>query len=365
MSQKLPFSNFEWCQITEDEIQCFEPSSDVGYVVEIDLTVPEELHDYFNDYPPAPEPLEIRDDMISPISSSIGSNRGYNKRFKSTKLAPNLLDKRKYICHIRNLQLYLNLGMELTNIHHCLRFTQKALIAPYTNFNTKKRQDATSEFKRSFHKLLNNSFFGKTMENVRKRKNIVLINKESQQRYQTCKPGFKRFTIFSDELVGVELIKPKIILDRPIYARASILVLSKLLMFGFYYKVLKMEYPGIKLVFTDTDSFLLNIPTNDLYQDLEKLQQHFDFSNYPKNHPLYSTKNKAVLGKFKDETVGEVIEEFVGLRSKCYSIKLANTSKATAAGVKKAVSKNLTHEIYKDFGEAKRLLYMSKNSQII
>ena len=126
MSQKLPISNFEWYQITEDEIRCFEPSSDMGYVVEVDLTVPEELHDYFNDYPPAPEPLEIRDDMISPISSSIRNNRGYNKRFKSTKLAPNLLDKRKYICHIRNLQLYLNLGMKLTNIHRCLRFTQKA-----------------------------------------------------------------------------------------------------------------------------------------------------------------------------------------------------------------------------------------------
>ena len=322
MSQKLPISNFESYQITEDEIQCFELSSEVGYIVEVDLKVPKELHDYFNDYPPAPEPLEIRDDMISPISSSIRSNRGYNKRFKSIKLTPNLFDKRKYICHIRNFQLYLNPGMELANIHRCLRFTQKAWIAPYINFNTKKRQDATSELKRSFNKLLNNSFFGKAIKNVRKRKKIVLIIKESQQRFQTSKPGFKRFTIFSDDLVGIELTKPKIVLDKPIYAGASILDLSKLLMFAFYYKVLKMEYPRIKLVFTNTDSFLLNIPTNDLYQDLEKLQQHFDFSNYPKNHPLYSTKNKAVLGKFEDETAGEVIEEFVGLRGKCYSIAL-------------------------------------------
>ena len=200
------------------------------------------------------------------------------------------------------------------------------------------------------------------MENVRKRKNIVLINKESQQRFQTSKPGFKRFTIFSDDLVVIELTKPKIVLDKPIYAGASILDLSKLLMFGFYYKVLKMEYPGIKLVFKDTDSFLLNIPTNDLYQDLAKLQQHFDFSNYLKNHPLYSIKNKAVLGKFKDETAGEVIEEFVGLRSKCYSIKLANTSKATAAGVKKAVSKNLTHEIYKETLEKQRDYFISQKT---
>ena len=155
---KTSISNFEWYQITEDEIQCFEPSSDVGYVVEVDLMVPEELHDYFNDYPPAPEPLEIRDDMISPISSNIRSNRGYNKRFKSIKLAPNLLNKRKYICHIRNLHLYLNLGMELTKIHRSLRFTQKAWIAPYINFNTKKRQDATSKFKRSFHKLLTHAY---------------------------------------------------------------------------------------------------------------------------------------------------------------------------------------------------------------
>ena len=158
------------------------------------------------------------------------------------------------------------------------------------------------------------------MESVRKRKNIVLINKESQHTLQTSKPGFKRFAIFSEDLVGVELVKPNVVLDKPIYAGATILDLSKLLMFEFYYKVLKTNITEIKLVFTDTDSFLLDIPTEDIYDDLKRLENYFDFSNYPKDHPLYSTQNKAVVGKFKDETAGVPIEEFIGLRSKCCSI---------------------------------------------
>ena len=119
-------------------------------------------------------------------------------------------------------------------------------------------------------------------------------------------------------------------------------------MFEFFYKVLKPTFPGIRLVFTDTDSFLLDIPTDDLYRDMKGLAEHFDFSNYPTSHPLYSIENKAVLGKFKDETAGEPIEEFIGLRSKCYSIKLKNSSKSTAAGVKKSVAKHIDHEKYKE-----------------
>ena len=348
MSEKLPISNFGWCQINEDEIRSYDTNSDIGYIVEVDLTVPKDLHNYFNDYPPAPEHLEIRDEMISPISAHIREKRKYKKCFKSTKLAPNLLNKEKYICHVRNLQLYLNLGMVLTKIHRCLSFKQKAWVKPYIEFNTCKRQQATNEFQKAFHKLLNNSFFGKTMESVRRRKNVVLINRESQHIFQTSKPGFKRFSIFSEKLVGVELVKPKIVLDRPIYAGATILDLSKLLMFEFFYKVLKPTFPGIRLVFTDTDSFLLDIPTDDLYRDMKGLAEHFDFSNYPTTHPLYSIENKAVLGKFKDETAGEPIEEFIGLRSKCYSIKLKNSSKSTAAGVKKSVAKHIDHEKYKE-----------------
>ena len=237
--------------------------------------------------------------------------------------------------------------MVLTKIHRCLKFKQKAWVKPYIAFNTIKRQQATNEFQKSFHKLLNNSFFGKIMESVRKRKNIVLINKEAQNTLQTSKPGFKRFAIFSEDLVGVELVKPNVVLDQSIYAGATILDLSKLLMFEFYYKVLKTNFPEIKLVFTDTDSFLLHIPSEDIYNDLKRLENYFDFSNYPKDHPLYSTQNKAVLGKFKDETAGVPIEEIIGLRSKCYSIKVKDGSKATDAGVKKAVAKHITHERYR------------------
>ena len=153
----------------------------------------------------------------------------------------------------------------------------------------------------------------------------------------------------------MELIKPVVTLDKPVYIGATVLDLSKLIMMEFWYKVLKVKYPTCTLCFTDTDSFLIDIPTDDLYQDLEELKDCLDLSNYPKNHPLFDPKNKAVLGKFKDETAGNVIQEFVGLRSKCYSLttwegesdKRVLKQKSTAAGVKKAVQVSLNHEMYK------------------
>ena len=201
----------------------------------------------------------------------------------------------------------------LTNVRRVIRFRQEAWMAPYIAENTRIRQAAVDKFEKDYYKLLNNALFGKTMENVRKRVKIVLVNKGRSHAWQTSKPTFKRFEIFDENLVGVEVAQTTITLDKPIYVGFSVLELSKLLMFKFHYEVMKPNFPEAVLCFTDTDSFLYHIKCTNLYSEhLVRLKSYFDFSNLPEDHPLFSTENKAVIGKFKDEAEGWIIIEFIG-----------------------------------------------------
>ena len=416
MVQKQPISGFKWCKLTDGDIINYDPASDIGYLVEVDLSFPNSIHDKLNCFPIAPEPLTITEEIASAKSLDIRANRykkdsdfdkfkaeepehlGAGKKrklqqcgpyarkrlkktttFNSTKLAPNLLPKQKYICHIRNLQFYLKQGAKLEGIHRVLQFNQTSWIEPYIMFNTRQRQaDDATEFKKSFHKLLNNAFFGKTMESVRKRINIVLIRKQQQQKFQISKPGFKRFEIFGDDLVGVELIKPVVKLNKPVYVGATVLELSKLTMFEFWYNVIKPRFPSCTLCFTDTDSLLIDVPTSDLYADIIDIKEHLDLSNYPESHKLYDPSNKACLGKFKDECSGNIITQFVGLRSKCYSLLVDKSlqkikdggnkeesgqveQKNVAAGVKKAVKNFLEHEKYQQTLSSERDHMITQN----
>ena len=127
---------------------------------------------------------------------------------------------------------------------------QEAWLKPYIDFNTCKRQSATTDFKKAFHKLLNNACFGKTMESVRNRVNIVLVKKERSMIFQTSKPGFKRFSIFDEDLAGIELTKPLIKLNKPIYIGMTVLDISKLIMQKFWYGVVKEKFPDSTLCFT-------------------------------------------------------------------------------------------------------------------
>jgi hypothetical protein len=241
-------------------------------------------------------------------------------------------------------------GVQLKRIRRAITFNQRSWIRPYISENTRLRQQATDDFGKDYYKLLNNAFFGKTMENVRKRVRIVLVNNSRSHTWQTSKPTFKRFEIFDENIVGVELAQKNITLDKPIYVGFTVLELSKLLMYKFHYEVMKNNFSDLKLCFTDTDSFLYFIKCKNLYRDhMVRMRQHFDFSNYPDTHPLFSNENKAVVGKFKDETNGVPIKEFIGLRSKCYSIlTVTEKQKSTAAGVKRNVrDSDLHHDLYR------------------
>ena len=300
MSQPLPMEGFAW--LSEDEFDGLDilnipNDGEEGYILEVDLEYPPELHD---DFPLAPQKMKVMDELLSPYCQELKEELGL-KEPSIKKLVPNLCDKRRYILHYQNLKLYLDLGMKLTKVHRVLTFQQSPWLKQYIDFNTSKRTHARNTFEKDFFKLMNNSIFGKTMENLRNRVNIELVTTEKRLKTLTKKPSFDHFRIFTPDIAAVNQKKTTLYLNRPIYAGFAILELSKILMYDFYYNYIKTKYgSNAKLSFSDTDSLCLEVKTEDIYADLVSDQHLFDFSDFPRDHFLYSTHNKKVIGKFKD-----------------------------------------------------------------
>ena len=337
MSQKLPVHSFKW--MTDKEIenifnnQIVQVWERTPCILEVDLEYPEDLHDLHNDYPLCPERVEC--------------DKGVKK------LIPNLRHKNNYVVHYKTLMQYLNLGMELKKIHRGIKFIECDFLKPYIDMNTNLRTKAKNNFEKDFFKLMNNSVFGKTMENIRNRVNIKLVDTGEQFKKLTAKPNYESRKIFNENLVSVHMKKTSLTMNKPVYLGMSILDLSKTVMFDFHYKYIKPKYgKQAKLLFTDTDSFLYEIQTEDFYKDISgDVKDRFDTSDYPEGHPsgIPTGVNKKVLGMFKDEAAGKNIKEFVGLRAKLYSYKMEEGKEnKKCKGIKKAVvEKSITHEDYK------------------
>ena len=337
MSQKLPTGGFKW--MTDKEINNLFKVQVVQFwewtpcILEVDLEYPEDLHDLHNDYPLCPEKVEC--------------DKGVKK------LIPNLRNKNNYVVHYKTLMQYLDLGMELKKIHRGIKFIESDFMKSYIDKNTNLRIQAKNNFEKDFFKLMNNSVFGKTMENIRNRVNVKLIDAGEQFKKLAAKPNYESRKIFNENLVSVHMKKTSLTMNKPVYLGMSILDLSKTLMFDFHYKYIKPKYgKKAKLLFTDTDSLLYEIETEDFYKDISKdVKDRFDTSDYPKNHPsvIVTGINKKVLGMFKDEAAGKNITEFVGLRAKLYSYKMEEGKEnKKCKGIKKAVvEKSITHEDYK------------------
>ena len=367
MSQYLPTGGFKWMtknHIDKIDLAKYTEDSKKGLILEVDLAYPEELHDLHNDYPLAPEKVKVTKNMLSDYCQKIASKYNISTGLVH-KLIPTLSNKEKYVLHYRNLQLYTDLGLKLTKVHRVLEFNQSPWLKEYIDFNTEKRTNAKNAFEKDFFKLMNNSVFGKTMENLRKRVDVRLVTDENKLLKMAAKPTYVSSKIFNENLVAVHKIKETLTLNRPAYVGMCILDLSKTLMYDFHYNYIKQKYGSkAKLLFTDTDSLTYEIETSDVYQDFWNDKDKFDNSDYPQDSQYFNTTNKKVIGKFKDEVAGIPITEFVGLRSKMYSYMKDNdkdekTAKEikkdndkigrTAKGIKKnIIKKNITHENYKN-----------------
>ena len=318
--------------------------------MEVDLEYPNDLHEIHNDYPVAPEKLKVSKDMLSEYCIKISKQYGIPTGV-ATKLIPTLNNKKEYVIHYRNLQLYMELGLKVTKVHRALKFKQSPWLKQYIDFNTNKRKVAKTSFEKDFFKLMNNSIFGKTMENLRKRVDVRLVTNEKQLDKLTAKPTFVSSKILNENLMAVHKIKEMLTLNRPAYVGMCILDLSKTLMYDFDYNYVKKKFGNkAKLLFTDTDSLTYEIETEDVYEDLWENKELFDNSEYPKDSPYQFQENKKTIGKFKDEACGKVISEFIGLRSKMYSyIMDCGKGGMTAKGIKKnIIRKDLLHKNYKE-----------------
>ena len=216
--------------------------------------------------------------------------------------------------------------------------------------NTQFRQEANNKFEINLYKLMNNSFFGKTCEDVRKYNEVRIVTKEEDIQKLSKKENFKRWHIYDENLASVLMERTSIKLNKPRFIGAAILALSKTVMYDFHYSFMTKKFKDCKLLFTDTDSFCYSIPhVEDVYSEI-KDSEWFDFSNFPKDHPNFDISNKMIPGKFKDESPNNSILEFVGLRSKMYSmLPLEGEKKATAKGVSQRITRQvIKHMDYKN-----------------
>ena len=353
MSQYLPTGGFRWMtqkQIDKIDLAKYKEDNNKGFIAEVDFEYPQELHDLHNDYPLAPEKINVDKYNLSEYCKRISEKYGISTGLVS-KLIPTLGKKEKYVLHYRNLQLYIDLDLKVTNVHRVLEFNQSPWLKQYIDFNTEKRKNAKNAFEKDFFKLMNNSVFGKTMENIRKRVDVRLVTDDNKLLKYASKPTYVSSKIFNENLVAVHKIKETLTLNRPAYLGMCILDLSKTLMYDFHYNYIKNKYgEKAKLLFTDTDSLTYEIEAEDVYQDFWDDKNKFDNSDYPESSPYFDKTNKKVIGKFKDEAAGVPICEFVGLRSKMYSyIKDNQKGGKTAKGIKKnVIKKDIQHENYKE-----------------
>ena len=238
MMKPLPVGDFKW--MDEKELENWK---DFPCILEVDLEYPKDLHDLHNDYPLAPERLKIGN---------------------VEKLIPNLWDKEKYVVHHENLILYLKLGLEIKKIHRGIKFREEPWMKSYIEHNKDVRTKGKNDLEKDFFKLMNNSVFGKPMENIRNRVDVKLVNNREKAEKLSAKPNFEHLTIFDENLVAIHMKRAKLTFNKPVYCGMAILDLSKTLMYDFHYDYILPKYgKNQKLLFTDTDSLCYEIQTED------------------------------------------------------------------------------------------------------
>ena len=235
----------------------------------------------------------------------------------------------------------MNHGLVLKKVHKVIQFNQEAWLKPYIDMNTKLRTDAKNDFEKDFFKLMNNAVFGKTMENVRKHRDIKLVTTDKRRNQLVSEPNYHTTKYFSENLLAIEMKKTKVKMNKPVYLGMSILDISKTLMYEFWYDYNKPKHQDIaKLCYIDTDSFIIHIKTKYVYEGFANdIEKWFDTSNYSEddNRPLPRGINKKVIGLMKDELGGKIMIEFGVLRPKTYSYLMDDDSENKKAKGTKTV----------------------------
>ena len=191
MSQPLPTGGFGWVEIRKDWnpnkiVEELSAKIDCGYLLEVDVRYPKEQHDYHSDLPFMCAKMKING---------------------VEKLVPNLYYKKKYVIHVKASAQAVDHGLVIECIHRVIEFKQSAWMKEYIDFNTRLRTAAKNDFEKDFYKLMNNSVFGKSMENIRKHRNIKLVNDEEKYLRNVMHPNFKSGTLLGPDLMSCKMGK--------------------------------------------------------------------------------------------------------------------------------------------------------------
>ena len=358
---KMPISHYRWLsetEISQVDFMNIDTEGEYGMIIECDLEYPEDLHLKHESLPLCPESLDIFYPDLSTYSQDcLIKINGLKKaqKYHSTKLCGTFKKKIKYVTHFGNLKFYLEQGMTLTKIHRVLHFRQEAFIEPFITHISTRRALAKTEFEKTINKLIVNATFGKWLQDVRKHIVVKLVNSLAKAQKWIGSPHFISYRIISESLIAVFLRKKEITLDRNYLVGFTILELSKRALFKTFYEDIqpKFDENQISVVMSDTDSLILHCNNHSTMEVMRKLAPIMDFSNLPKDHPLYSEVRKQVPGFMKNETPTDEILEIVAPKSKCYFLKLRNTSTKKFSeiqkckGVTKAKTRKLVIEQYK------------------
>ena len=202
-------------------IKNYDENSDEGYILEVDVKYPEKIRMLHSDLAFLPERMKIN---------------------KCTKLTCTIQNKENYVIHIRALKQAVNHGLKLTKVHRIIQFDQEAWLKPYIDMNTELRKHAKNDFEKDFFKLMNNSVFGKTMENVRNHRDIKIVTTNKQRKKFASEPNYQTTKYISKDLLIMEMKKTEVKMNKPIYLGHAILDIIKTLMYEFLYDHLKPEY---------------------------------------------------------------------------------------------------------------------------
>ena len=353
MQMPLPLHSFAW--MSAEEIASFDPINDVtmkpgpGYILEVTLRYPKELHVLHNSFPLAAEHIEITENDLSPYALECLNGLNMKSKYTAKKLSATFRDRVRYVCHGLNLKLYLELGLELVSVHRGVKFVQDNYFKDYVSMCSNKRAQAMTKSEGNMYKLLSNSLYGKLIEGTKNRM-VCQFNMHEKKALRNFSDPLYKGVVICDEDFSVSFHHKREVYNRQSWAVGfTVLELSKYVMSDLYYNYVQPRFDyNCSVCLSDTDSWVLAAPCQSSDQVVSRLSDIMDFSNYEVTHPLYNSSRKNVVGFLKNEVPKDEIIKFVGLKSKTYAFMTKKQDlEAKAKGVKTCYKRKLSFDTYK------------------